>query len=229
MSFDRDVYFAKVRDSMFSGALTQQQVDGQNVILALYEYGATGTPISDLRWLAYMLATVFHECGAKMWPIREYGLGKGKEYGIPDENGNTFYGRGFVQLTWKENYDRASAILALVDDRDLVLYPDLALDSLIAARVLFRGCAEGWFTGHKLGDFFNETENDPLNARMIINGHDQDELIAGYHKIFLDAVEAAWLEGPAPAPTAEQTVVYQVTITAPTGDVSIEVERVNDA
>lgn len=188
---DRDVYFAEVRDTLFAGAMTQQQVDGQCVILGLWDYQATGTPMSDTRWLAYMLATIYHETAQKMWPIREYGLGQGHEYGEPDENGNCFYGRGFVQLTWKENYERASAILGLIDDRYLADFPDLALDSLIAARVLFRGCAEGWFTGAKLGDYFNETEDDPLNARRIINGNDRDELIAGYHDTFLAALEAA--------------------------------------
>src|SRR6188768_3256940 len=199
---DRDIYFEHVRGSMFAGALSQQQVDGQLVLLGLWDYQATGTPMSDLRWLAYMLATVYHECAAGMWPIREYGLGKGKEYGKPDENGNVFYGRRFVQLTWKENYERASAILALIDNRDLGYHPDLALDSLIAARVLFRGCAEGWFTGAKLGDYFNEDEDDPLNARRIINGNDQDELIAGYHDTFLEALEEAYYEVSARPATA---------------------------
>jgi hypothetical protein len=150
-----------------------------------------------------MLATVYHETATVFWPIREYGLGKGHEYGEPDENGNVFYGRGFVQLTWKDNYDKASAALGLINERDLVMHPDVALDSLIAARVLFRGCAEGWFTGSKLGDWFNETTDDPLNARRIINGNDRDELIAGYHDTFLEALETAYYEvnaRPATAP-----------------------------
>ena len=53
----------------------------------------------------------------------------------------------------------------------------MALDSLIAARIMFRGMAEGWFTGKKLGDYFNAKE-ETLNARQIINGNDCDELIA---------------------------------------------------
>jgi hypothetical protein len=197
---DRDIYFEKVRSDMFAGAMSQSQVDGQNVLIALWDYQATGSPMTDLRWLSYLLATCFHETATVFWPIREYGEGKGKEYGEPDENGNCFYGRGFVQLTWKENYDRASAALGLINERDLVLHPDVALDSLIAARVLFRGCAEGWFTGSKLGDWFNETTDDPLNARRIINGNDRDELIAGYHNTFLEAVEEAYYEVSARPP-----------------------------
>ena len=96
-----------------------------------------------------------------------------------------------MQLTWRENYAKASKILSLYDDRDLEWHPHMALDSLIATRVLFRGMAEGWFTGRKLGQYFNETEDDPLNARQIINGNDDDELIAGYHEEFLDALRLA--------------------------------------
>jgi hypothetical protein len=191
---NRDAYFNSVREVFFGGAMTQQQVDGQCVILGLWDYQATGTPMTDFRWLAYILATVYHECAAKMWPIEEYGKGSGKEYGIPDADGNTFYGRGFVQLTWKENYERASAILGLIDDRYLGDFPHLALDSLIAARVMFRGMAEGWFTGKKLGDYFNDFEDDPINARQIINGNDQDTKIAGYYADFLSALEDSYDE-----------------------------------
>jgi hypothetical protein len=184
---DRDAYFEVVRQTMFGGALSQQQVDGQNVLIGLWDYQATGTPMTDIRWLAYLLATVYHECATKMWPVTEYGS---QEY-LESREYWPYIGRGFVQLTWQENYDRASSILGLIDDRDLVDHPDVALDSLIAARCLFRGCAEGWWTGEKLGDYFNTNTDDPTNARRIVNGNDQDELIAGYHKKFLTALEGA--------------------------------------
>jgi putative chitinase len=184
---DRDTYFAYVRQSLFEGALTQQQVDGQSVILAVWDYQAGGTPMTDIRWLSYMLATTYHETAFKMWPVTEHGSDdylQGKEY-------YPYVGRGYVQLTWEENYRNASAALGLIDDRDLVKHPAVALDSLVAARVMFRGMAEGWFTGAKLGQFFNETDDDPLGARTIINGHDCDEMIRDYHLEFLDAVTAA--------------------------------------
>jgi hypothetical protein len=69
-----------------------------------------------------------------------------------------------------------------------VKHPEVALDSLISARIMFRGMAEGWFTGKKLGQYFNDDDDDPINARQIINGNDDDELIAGYHRTFLDAL-----------------------------------------
>jgi predicted chitinase len=134
--------------------------------------------MDDLRWLAYMLATVYHETAQRMWPVTEYGSQdylQSKEYW-------PYIGRGFVQLTWKDNYQKASQILSLYDDRDLVDHPELALDSLIATRCLFRGMAEGWFTGRKLGQYFDEDTDDPKNARQIINGNDDDTSSQDYHK-----------------------------------------------
>ena len=81
--FDREIFFDNVRDDLFDGALTQQQVDGCSVILGLWEGQYTGTPMTDIRWLAYILATVYHECATTMWPITEYGSQsylQGKDY-----------------------------------------------------------------------------------------------------------------------------------------------------
>ena len=184
---DRDIYFDSVRQSLFSGALEQIHVDGQGVILAVWDHGAGGTPMTDLRWLAYMLATTYHETGTRMWPITEYGSQQylqSKEYW-------PYIGRGFVQLTWEANYDKASKALSLIDERDLVDHPELALDSLIATRILFRGMAEGWFTDRQLGHYFNPERDDPINARQIINANDDDTLIASYHEKFLVALRAA--------------------------------------
>jgi hypothetical protein len=191
---DRDVFFNEVRTSLFDGAMSQEQVDGMSVILAVWDYQAGGTPATDQRWLAYMLATTFHETAARMWPIEEYGRGQGHSYGEEDpETGQTYYGRGFVQLTWRENYSKASKILALYDERDLEYHAWMALDSLIATRVLFRGMAEGWFTGRKLGEFFNDDTDDPVEARIIINNDvsKNGQLIAGYHDAFLAGIQKA--------------------------------------
>ena len=46
---DRKIYFDNVRISPFGGYLTQQQVDGQNMILDRWEYDPATV---DLRWLA---------------------------------------------------------------------------------------------------------------------------------------------------------------------------------
>lgn len=229
-NFDRRTYFAHVRESLFGGAMSQEQVDGQNVLLGLWEWQATGTPMKDVRWLSYMLATVYHECATRMWPIEEYGLGDGREYGeIDPETGQVYYGRGFVQLTWRENYRNATVKLSLSGDRDLEWHADRALDCLIAARVLFRGMAEGWFTGKKLGDYFDADTDDPVNARRIINGNDCDTKIAGYYDLFLAAVRAALVEEEEPTTTRRTPkhtpAITLVAITVPAGgqDVAVTV------
>ena len=192
MQFDRDVYFDGVRNALFGGAMQQIHVDGQNLLLALYEGGWTGTPFKDLRWLAYLLASVYHETAQRMWPLKEFGEGAGHEYGEVDpETGQRYFGRGLIQITWRDNYSNATKKLSLVDDRDLEWHPDVALDSLIAARITFRGLAEGWFTGKQLGDYFNEATDDPVNCRQCVNGNDKDTLIAGYHEKFLAALTSA--------------------------------------
>lgn len=220
MHFDRDIYFANVREELFNGALTQQQVDGQGIILGLWEGQYTGTPMTDIRWLAYILATVFHECATTMWPITEQGSQEylqGKEYW-------PFIGRGFVMLTWEDNYRYASAQLSLTGDRDLVDHPEMALDSLISARVLFRGMAEGWYTGKKLGEYFNDDpldpQDDPVNARQIVNGNDDDQLIAGYHGAFLLALTLSMTETLPPSTEPSNMVI--VNLQAPPG-ISVQV------
>jgi putative chitinase len=94
--FDQRVFYAHVRQSPFGGHLDQGQVDG---IEALLSKGLAED--LDLRWVAYVLGTAFHETARTMEPIEEYGRGAGRPYGVPDpRTGKTYFGRGFVQLTW---------------------------------------------------------------------------------------------------------------------------------
>jgi putative chitinase len=211
MHFDRKKYFDAVRKPIFGGGMTQGQVDGQEVLLSARE--ALEEAI-DLRWFAYELATTFHETAATMQPIEEYGKGEGHEYGEPDpETGQCFYGRGFVQLTWADNYKRATENLQLTDDDDLYWHADRALDPVIAGNVMFWGMREGWFTGRKLGDYFNAMKDDPIGARQIINPDDKGSLIASYHASFLTALKVS-AQSPEPAPSPEEIEIV-ITIDSP--------------
>lgn len=210
--FNREVYFDSVRASLFSGKLSQQQVNGQNAMLAGWEKNYSSW---DLRWLAYVLATTIHETANTMWPVTEYGSQsylQGKPYW-------PYIGRGFVQLTWKDNYQKATDKLGLTGPDDLVNHPERALDLVIASDVIFRGMSEGWFTGKKLSQYFNATVNDPVNARRIVNGNDKDTLIAGYHNKFLTALKAAQVapKPPEPVPPTEPDKEVLVAITVPVG------------
>jgi putative chitinase len=179
---DRKGFFDSVRNGPFPGALNQKQVDGMNAILDEWDK----RELTELSWLAYMLATAYHETAHTMQPIAEFGHGKGHKYGEP-VNGKIYYGRGYVQLTWDFNYKKMGTLLGvdLLDDPDLAMQPD------IAAAILFEGMIRGSFTGKKLSDFLGNGKRDFFNARTIVNGHDRAQDIAGYANKFFDAVNAA--------------------------------------
>lgn len=187
MIADATAFFAAWRAGF--GDLGQKQVDGINALLAEMD----GRGWSDKRWWAYVLATARHETAGTMQPIAEYGRGKGRPYGQPDAvTKQAYYGRGYVQLTWKDNYAKLGAKLGL----DLVNHPDLAMQPGPAAEIMCLGMAEGLFTGKGLGDYFDADTEDPVNARRIVNGTDKAALIAGYHAKALDAVTAGWGDPP---------------------------------
>lgn len=171
-------------EGLFPGTLTQYQVDGFGAILDEWEKSG----FSDIRWLSYLLATTYHETARTFKPLEEYGKGKGRTYGIPDATTKkVYYGRGFVQLTWKANYDKQSKKLGV----DFVNYPEKVMEPTYAAKILIHGSADGDFTGRSLGTYFNANVDDPTNARRIINGTDKAALIAGYHTKFLKALGAS--------------------------------------
>lgn len=216
MSFDRTIYFDHIRDSLF-GAMSKQQVDGQEFILSAWE---DKVPDHDMRWLSYFLATAYHETAATMWPVEEYGKGAGMEYGKPDpETGQAYYGRGFVQLTWRENYARADKECGFSGDASCEWHAGNALDPYTAAYVGYVGMVQGWFRSDSKGPqnfarYFGAIADDPYNAREIINGDKATvpswsggtsigKLVEGYHDAFLDALEAAWTDMPEPAPVPE--------------------------
>ena len=142
--------------------------------------------------LAYILATVYHETNRTMEPIKEYGGPKyfhkmydknGSRPHVAKQLGNTnagdgvkFAGRGFVQLTGRANYKKASDKLGT----DFVKDPDAVMSSLHVSGILVVGMLEGWFTGRKLSDYITLTKSDYVGARKIINGVDKKHVIAKY-------------------------------------------------
>ena len=212
-TIDRQIFYDAVRAKPFNGKLTQGQVNGMDAILDVYEEDYN---LWDLRWLAYALATTAHETGFEMQPISEYGKGQGMEYGKPDpKTGEIYYGRGYVQLTWNTNYQRADSELNLAGERSCYLHADNALEPMIAAEVMFQGMAAGWFRSNSggqpqtLATYFNDTRDDPYGAREIINGDKHivpswsngvsiGNLIKNYHMSFLAALTSAYVEEPYP-------------------------------
>ena len=178
---NRKFFFDNAKRTLFNSKMTQCQVNGLTAILDEWE---ENHPQKDDRWLAYMLATTHHETDRTMAPIEEYGKGKKCRYGqCCKQDGKPysdtpaiFYGRGFVQLTWYENYAKAGKKLGV----DMLNQPELALSLPIATKIMFTGMMEGWFTGKKLNDYFNGQKEDWVNARRIINGTDKAQLISSY-------------------------------------------------
>src|SRR5580693_3231630 len=96
---DRKRFFDSIRASLFGGTLSQSQVDGVDYLLNVWErHFEIPNPRDGTKWLAYSMATVFHETARTMQPIEEYGKGAGKPYGKPTgPYGHAYYGRGLPQ------------------------------------------------------------------------------------------------------------------------------------
>ena len=129
--------------------------------------------IVDQNQIDYILATAEWETAHTCRPVREaFWLSEGwRERHL---RYHPYYGRGFVQITWKHNYEKFSELLGI----DLVNNPDLALEPSVATDILVLGFRDGLFTGHKISDFINEDYTDFVGARKCINGHDKDVIIA---------------------------------------------------
>jgi putative chitinase len=196
-------FYEQIRKTPFGGKLTQAQVDNIEGIL----HACESEKVVDERHISYILATAFHECynakfNPNFDPVREgftnsdvgaishitdlFNHRKIKiNYALPGKNGKSFFGRGYVQLTWERNYQRMGKIL----DIDLYDNPDLALKPEVAAKILVKGMQDGLFTGKSLSVYFNEKTSDLIGARRIINGTDQAQRIAGYAHVFRIAME----------------------------------------
>lgn len=194
---NQDKFFEKFRPFYKSKTkkrtLSQEVVDAVSFLLESFE----SDPLwSDRRYVAYALATIAHETAWTFRPIQEYRARAGTAARRNQDRYwlSGYYGRGYVQLTWKRNYELAARKLSV----DLVRNPDLAMDEDIAFDILTLGMHEGWFTGKKLSSFITPTKTDFVNARRIINGTDRATLIAGYAQEFLTMLRFAWEEAVNP-------------------------------
>ena len=213
---DRAKFFSSVRGALFAGRLTEKQVQGMDAMLdaipsgmnldhvaycfatALHETGAKMQPVVEN--LRYKSAARIREVWPSRFPsnasavpyVGEPELLANKVYGarmgnLGGNDGWIYRGRGFVQITGRDNYKRAGQILGV----DLLTFPELAEEPETAAAILYCGMREGWFTGKKLADYFRPGLIDPYNARRIINGLDRAAEIAGYYRAFAGALATA--------------------------------------
>jgi hypothetical protein len=175
MMFNRQQFFQMFQEKF--GKLNQ--VEGLDFLLGKIE--------GDARWqdipsVAYFLATIYHETGHTFKPVKELrGRPGTKIRAIQDRYWSTgYYGRGYVQITWKKNYE----LFGIQDTPEKALEPDTAYE------IATRGMIEGLFTGKKLSQFCGEDKSDFTNARTVINGYDKASIIATY-AVNLDTILSA--------------------------------------
>lgn len=152
-TINRDAFFTAYRAAF--GSIEQSQVDGLDFLLDKLEQDTF-----TLKQQAYILATIHHETGVvrngqsqRFHPIKEL-----RERSTSPRRANQdrywltgYYGRSFIQITWKRNYEKFAKILGI----DLVGNPDLALDPEVGYQIATIGMRDGLFTGKKLSDFID--------------------------------------------------------------------------
>ena len=175
---ERPTFFKHIRHMFPGGRMTPDQVQGVSNILDEWNVRKLRNP----WWLAYMLATVFHETGYKMQPITEFG----NQTYLKHKPYYPWIGRGLIQITWEANYKKFG-----------IEKPEDALTWPVALRVMFDGMIKGMFTGKGLNDYFHHLPNDGPPARRIINGMDKAYQIWSYAVQFKAALDAAHFTGEA--------------------------------
>lgn len=193
--------FAILRN--YFGGLKQSQIDALNFIVSEIDKNKN----ISYPQAAYIIATAWHETAGTLQPIEEYFKGRTRKYGrwftntlgqfsfkngvssdvyFKNEYPHLFYGRGYVQLTWFDNYEFVSHQLNI----DCVNNPDLVMVKEHAVKILITGMVEGWFTGRKLSQFINQSKKDYKGARRIINGTDKAAKIATEAEVIEKALRA---------------------------------------
>lgn len=196
---NQKAFFDACRKGVMGPTLDGGEVSGAGAIID----AMASAPLADT---AYALATAWHETAHTMQPIREFGgtAYLRRMYDVEGQNpararkmgnvtpgdGPRYCGRGYVQLTWRSNYRKAGEKLGYPLEGN----PELAMRPDIAAQIMRRGMAEGWFTGKSFRSYLPAEGPATLAefkaARRIINGTDKADLIAGYAVQFQAALAA---------------------------------------
>lgn len=210
MKFDRKTFFDSFRPFYKNkrGVLDASTVQAVEFLLDAFE---NQNIITSIPQIAYCWGTIAHETDWKFKPIREYRAKVGsKGRANQDRYWLTgYYGRGYVQITWKRNYKLLGSKIGV----DLVNSPDLALKPEVAFKILIVGMSQGLFTGKKLSDYIYGVKKDYEGARKVINGTDKKDLIAGYAEAFEDMLGNAAARGYQ-LETAIENTALEVTETA---------------
>lgn len=188
--------------SLFNKRISRQQVRGCELIIDAFEHYQ---PDGTLPQLAYILATAYHETAYRMWPVRET-LASSDQQAINRLESawrrgrlewvktpywrEGYFGRGFVQLTHRANYEGPlrEAVLDVFPDKDIAVHPEYVLDPEVSAYILIEGMMRGDtglgdFTSSCLEDYVRPGKKDYYTARRVVNPGDRPS----YNKIASEA------------------------------------------
>jgi predicted chitinase len=100
-------------------------------------------------------------------------------------------GRGYVQLTWWDNYVKTGFMIGV--GLDLLFDPDLAFDPKIAYKIISTGMlkGQGFANGHKFQDYFRGEHTDYVGARAMVNGKSGQHEIGGFAERFERVLRAS--------------------------------------
>ena len=160
--------------------MTHQETKAETIRIIREECTLQG--IVNKSQIAYVLATVEWETAHTWKPVKE-AFWCSEAWRTKHLRYAPYFGRGYCQITWRENYEKFGKLLGV----DLVRHPNLALYPQYASFIIVYGMKHGTFTGKCLDDYVdNDTRNfDFVGARHIINGSDKAHTIASIAKEIL--------------------------------------------
>lgn len=175
MKFNRKIFNREITD--FYGKHLRRQIT-QDVISNLDDLLFMSEMDTEWKYpseLAYFFATIGWETAWTFAPVVERRASSNQTDIIRMQErywSSGYYGRGYVQLTWKDNYKKMGRVVGV----DLVKKPDELLKPSVSYEVAAVGMRKGLFRSRsngkpiKLSDFINKDSVDFIGARDIING-----------------------------------------------------------
>lgn len=159
-------YYLKVKvERLPDGRVKVTEQDGNTFIVGTNGKKASWSPLDASH------GSIFGRS-----PTQTYGRATGSEL--------AYFGRGYCQLTWWDNYASTGAEIGL--GLDLLLQPDKALDPAIAYEVMAHGMVYGlgFANGQRFSMFFCGAYTNYVAARTMVNGHNHALEIANIARIW---------------------------------------------